>query len=312
MKNLAFFEQTLTERGTSVALYDYAEANEEICKNKSIVIHVHSQYTNPTVIRKFETRFGDRLISLLSYSQMPSIIELYKIEYLYVIKFGTIDNILPQKIPTLIHSVFAYEPHGRYACVSKNIAKKNEGVWLPHIVKPHLDTYLDFRKELQIPKAAYVYGRYGGKDTFSVDYVKKVIAQEIDLHPNVYFLFANTEQFISHPRVIFSTEIINPLVKAKFINTCDAMIHARLEGETFGLSVAEFVSARKPVLTCPAIITEDNEHINLAKEWVIVFHNENELRKLLWKIPHIVPNTKNPYEIFSAEKVMEIFWEILK
>ena len=34
-----------------------------------------------------------------------------------------------------------------------------------------------------------------------------------------------------------------------FIRTCDAMVHARREGETFGLAVAEFAVRNKPVLT---------------------------------------------------------------
>ena len=36
--------------------------------------------------------------------------------------------------------------------------------------------------------------------------------------------------------------------KVKFINTCDAMIHARAMGETFGLAVAEFSKKNKPVI----------------------------------------------------------------
>jgi hypothetical protein len=34
MKNIAFFVRYFTERGTEVAIYDYAKYNEEILHNK--------------------------------------------------------------------------------------------------------------------------------------------------------------------------------------------------------------------------------------------------------------------------------------
>ena len=37
--------------------------------------------------------------------------------------------------------------------------------------------------------------------------------------------------------------------KVKFINTCNAMLHARSLGESFGLSCAEFAIKNKPIFT---------------------------------------------------------------
>lgn len=36
--------------------------------------------------------------------------------------------------------------------------------------------------------------------------------------------------------------------KTTFINTCDAMLWARHDGETFGLAIGEFSSKNKPVI----------------------------------------------------------------
>ena len=36
--NIAFFVRHFTERGTEVAIYDYAKYNEEILKNNSYIV----------------------------------------------------------------------------------------------------------------------------------------------------------------------------------------------------------------------------------------------------------------------------------
>lgn len=312
LKIVGFVQKHLCERGTTTALYDYAVANEDICKNVSIIFYTPSHpYNDLTVIRKFQQRFT--LIPFYVWSDIEKSIEHFEINYLYIIKYGLNDGFITEKIPCLIHSVFAWKPHGIYACVSREIAEKNRGKWLPHIVKslPCSSRAREiFRERYKIPLNAYVYGRYGGYNTFNISYVKNLISSEINSHPDIWFVFVNTEQFINHPRVLFLPKMIDPSVKGNFISACDAMIHARDEGETFGLSIAEFISGGKHVLTSKAITTQDNEHIALGKDWVRVYSDEESLRKLLWN-PEPSPKTENPYSIFSEENVMKIFWELM-
>ena len=45
---------------------------------------------------------------------------------------------------------------------------------------------------------------------------------------------------VDHPRVLYVDTIYSEEDKDMFIRTCDAMIHARRRGESFGLSIAEF------------------------------------------------------------------------
>ena len=84
-------------------------------------------------------------------------------------------------------------------------------------------------------EGANVFGCYGGSDSFNLDFVKQVISGLIDKHAQIYFLFMNIDRFIDHPQAIFLTGNPDPLFKSSFINTCDAMIHARGIGESFGL-----------------------------------------------------------------------------
>lgn len=312
-KIVGFPQKHLCERGTTVALYDYAVANEEVCGNISIIFYQPNHpYNSPGVVEKFKKRF-----TVLPYNNWSDI-EEYIIElplnYLYVIKYGYKDECISEKIPCLIHAVFSWDPHGKYATVSRRLAEANGGKWLPHIVNP-LPTSSNgrekFRAQYGIPIGAYVYGRYGGKDTFSINYVKEVIKEDIDNNPNFWFVFVNTDRFMNHSRVLFLPVITDPLEKGDYISACDAMIHGRIEGETFGLAVAEFISAGKPVLSCRAISTNDNEHIYLGKDWVKVYSGKEEFRQLLWgRVP--IPCTENPYAEYSPEKVMTTFGEILE
>ena len=53
------------------------------------------------------------------------------------------------------------------------------------------------------------------------------------------------------------------------------MIHGRKDGETFGLAVAEFSSANKPVITYKK--STDKEHIRILNKKGIYFDNKDEL-----------------------------------
>ena len=45
------------------------------------------------------------------------------------------------------------------------------------------------------------------------------------------------------------TTLCSDAEKSRFLYACDAMIHARADGETFGMAVAEFSVHNRPVLT---------------------------------------------------------------
>lgn len=319
---IGFFQHQLCLRGTTVALFDYVCGNEDILKNKSFVFYIKNHPSNnPRIIKKFQDRLTDRLIPCDSFNDKYFMDK--KIKVLYVIKYGTIDNEVSRRIPTLIHSVFAWQPHGdMYTCVSRNVATKNEGIWLPHIVNPlpkvSLKQIPNFRIKFGIPEKAFVYGRYGGEDTFSIEYVKKCIRDNIDKLDNTYFLFCNTYNFIDHPRVIFISEISDAIDKAIFIDSCNCMIHARQEGETFGLAIAEFALRDKPVLTCRATITEDNEHIVHLRDRALIYSNEESLLNHLIDMNKkdgrnkVEWTSKNPYSLFNSERIMKFFNGLVK
>jgi hypothetical protein len=60
MKKIVFYDNNLTLRGTGVALYNYADYNEKILGNKSIIIAKPDDNLNlakDKFINRFETHF---------------------------------------------------------------------------------------------------------------------------------------------------------------------------------------------------------------------------------------------------------------
>jgi hypothetical protein len=119
---------------------------------------------------------------------------------------------------------------------------------VPHIVTlPAVDD--DLRAELGIPDEATVLGCHGGAKSFDVPCAVEAVRRVLDTAPAVWFVFLNIERFVDHPRAIFLPGTGDLLRKTRFINSCDAMLHARLQGESFGLACGEFSIRNKPVFT---------------------------------------------------------------
>jgi hypothetical protein len=292
-KTFALHTNQLCERGTTVALYDYAY---HLKKEYSIIILYKKQNSIDCVIKRFEKEFDCYEYS--SEQEIQEIVDYFKIKFFYSIRSGEKDFLI-KNCKNLIHSVFTYDPHGDiYATVS------NSQKWVPHMINlPKIEG--NFRKELNIPDNAIVLGRYGGFNEFNISFVHKVINQT----NTIYFLFANTKNFTENKNVIYLPRIIDPIRKSMFINTCDAMIHARYEGETFGLSIAEFSTFNKPIITCKS--SKDNQHLEILGEKAIIYDSEESLRQIINGIDTIINsrNDWNAYQNFTPERVMDIFYK---
>lgn len=99
---------------------------------------------------------------------------------------------------------------------------------------------------------------------------------------------------------------VDEIQKRKFINTCDAMIHARSDGETFGLSVAEFAICEKPVITWKH--GYDNAHLDILADKAIIYETKEQLYDILSTLnPKTYNMSNNGYMAYTPEKVMAIF-----
>jgi len=140
----------------------------------------------------------------------------------------------------------------------------------------------DLWSDLRIPKEATVFGRHGGDDSFDIPWVLEVVVETAKKNPNIWFLFCNTREFrgaAGMPNIVFLPATADPFLKKRFLNTCDAMLHGRMRGETFGLSCLEFAVLGKPVLTFGD--SPEKAHLEILGEAAVVYENPQHLRELL-------------------------------
>ena len=149
----------------------------------------------------------------------------------------------------------------------------------------------------------------GGGETFDITFVHNVIKHILNIREDIYFLFMNTYVFYEHKNIIYLPGNADMLFKRKFINTCDALIHARIQGETFGLTCGEFSICKKPVITWEK--SKEREHLLILKNKAILYSTPDELINILENF------TKNKYDVnendymtYTPEHVMKIFNDI--
>ncbi len=319
--NIGFFVRHFTERGTEIAVYDYARYNEEILHNNSYIICFTKETQaalhfplDRSSYSKFNERF--KIIEINTIYDMTYIIQKYNLSFFYTLTGGSGNDIykfenkeLWGKCKTIKHCVFntTYPEGDFYISISNYLNYKyNTNIpVIPHIVDlPISDDNL--RDELHIPADAIVYGRYGGFHEFDINIAHIAIKEYINSDENCYFIFMNTQKFYEHPRIIYLDKNIDLMYKVKFINTCNAMIHARKIGETFGLSIAEFSSKNKPIITCRC---GDLEHIKILGDKAIIYNSTEELIDIFRNIKTIIKlhDDWNTYTMFSPEYVMNLF-----
>jgi len=166
------------------------------------------------------------------------------------------------------------------------------------------------RAELGIPQDAVVFGRYGGWETFDIGYAQETVTRVARRHRDRYFLFMNTQRFSDKtlPNIVYLPASTDPIDKVKFINTCDAMLHARKQGESFGLACAEFSIKNKPVLTCSHRTIRERCHIEILGKKGLYYRGPLSLQLLLSTF-RPKPNTNwDAYSgDFNPRTVMEQF-----
>jgi len=306
---IAFHTNHLGIAGTEVAVFDYAFFNQQLLNNESIIVsRLNPAQDDPEVIEKFKNHF--KVIQYNDFSEVEKILDENKVDVFYALKSGENDGIVSKGRKSVIHCVFGetYEPHGNvYAYISEWLSKRmNFGIhpWVPHMINlPEEDG--DYREFLKIPKDAIVFGRYGSYKTFDITFVHEAIKDVIEKRKNAYFLFANTQPFFIHPRIIYLKSLIDLRQKVRFINTCDAMLHARKRGETFGLACGEFSIKNKPIITYG--FSPERNHLDILKDKAIIYYNNVDLIKILNTFEPSQKNWDAYSKEYTPEKVMQKF-----
>lgn len=335
---------SLSERGTSWQLYQYAHYAETLLGMKDQFFFMYpldAPGHSVEMADLFKARFGEhRVYEIPRIDMLLANMDLLVqrgITHIYSITHGLMD-ICPEKSPNfakvLYHCVFyALTPCGDvYARISSSVAvqdshrESNLVPVVPHIVPwdASMATGENMRNELSIPSEAVVFCRHGGRDSFDIAFVHEVVIDVARQYPqDIYFVFMNTDSFTLEPlrNIIHLPATIEHETKLRFIRTCDAMLHARSNGETFGLAVAEFSILNRPVIT--SIMHTDNDdarnHIDLLKERGIYYSNSDTLKDILINFPQRrsekplhqnYSRSWSSYGQFNPKNVMRRFEEV--
>ena len=311
MKIVAFHSNTMSLRGSENALWDYANFNETVLGNQSVICHPAGIQSseNPT-LAKWKARFP--LIPYRTQNELRQKLKEGGVEVLYQIKPGPFDGFVIPGVRNCIHSMFlSDEFHGDcFAYVSRwasRVMTSRENSFIPHFV-PRFASDHNLRKKLGIPIGAKVFGRHGATDTFNIPFVRRAVEEHARNNPTDHFVFLNTRPIRGTEKlknVHYLAPTIDPVEKAQFLATCDAMLHARWHGETFGLAVGEFAVLGKPVITFAD--SRERAHLEMLGNQALPYRHADELTKILTDFrPHRTQGTE--FEIYADPKVvMEIF-----
>ena len=313
-KVLAFHTNEIGVRGSEWAAYKYAHYNETLLGNDSIYIAgpKTSQFERPESHKVFSERF--KVYRYEQWSEVDEILRNESVDILYMHKGGSNDGKFSNRVRTCIHACFQMlDIHGdRYAYNSEWLSQKMSNGDVPFVplMVDLFESNLNLRSELNIPDDAIVFGRFGGPDQFDIKFVHEAIEQVLNDREDVYFLFGFTNEFINHPRVIYQPPFCDEVFKTKFINTCDAMLHARHMGESFGLAIAEFSSKNKPVITYQG--GNDQAHLDMLKDKALYYTNKEEVYTILNNFTKELSSLNwDAYsENYNPEIVMQKFKEV--
>ncbi len=234
-----------------------------------------------------------------------------KCDYFHVQKYGFNDGVLHPDAKNLMHVVFpSYEPHGDvYAYISKWLTDEygKGSPFVPYMVDlPNVES--NYKGVFGSPDQ-FTIGYYGGNN-FEIPLARQAVIDAATERFDLLFLFMNQDPFCELENVKFIKGTNDMEEKVAFINTCDAMIHARERGETFGLAIGEFSSLNKPIITYSK--SPERNHIITLGDKGIYYDDYESLYNILSNIQKIDIEGKdwNCYQNYAPEKVMKQFKKV--
>ena len=313
MVKIVFHTEQIDVRGTCNAVFYYAHYNEVLLNNKSVILSkLNNSFNDPIALEMFNKRF--EMLFYTNADEIPELIKDYDI--IYEIKYGLNNGLVYNNIKHCVHAVFDMsQPHGDvFAGVSETLAKKfNKTLFVPHMIglKPSM-TKENLRKKMDIPEDAIVFGRYGGNDTFNLDFAKNAIKRVVRDRKDIYFILINTPIFDDHPQIIFLNKIIDDVDKNKFILSCDAGLECGYLGHTFGIAIGEFSVNNKPNICYNGSLWNRCHLDILGEKGGIYFTTEDELYNILTNFnKNLYVNADlNCYTEYTPEKVMDKFKQV--
>lgn len=306
MSKIILHDNSLNIRGTTVAIFDYGYYLKRMGYDIEIMYNANDTATDNLVVDKFINEFGNVIHSYSDYNIMQDIINDISPDYFFAIKGGNYDGVVSnnKNVENLIMAVgMSRDIHGdKYYYCSSWLSMMCGGDYVPHMINiPNVDG--DLRDKYNIPKDAIVITRTGGHGTFDIDFVRQAIINTIDIRNDVYYIMQNVDRFINHERVIFIDKMVSMIDKVKLINTSDYLLHARKQGESFGITIGEFSVKNKGIISYANSI-EKNHNLILGDD-ALWYNTYDDICGILKSIDK--KDYPNMYKDYLPSVVMDRF-----
>lgn len=324
MATLLFHTGLIDDRGSIAATSEYIKGLQDEGHTVIWAYDKFHQGNRNSAILYYSKFFNlEHYANFNEYSRSVS----KRIDWAYFSKKGLNDGFLIPNVKNAIHVMFnVYQPHGdTYAYVSKWLADASsrqanffipigrskipnpfvKREWVPFGVDMPPATN-SLRSEWGVPLDARVCIRLGGENTFDIPWVHKTVKKAIDNHRNFYFIGYNTNKFIDHPRAIFLPSINEKTEKSNALMSADIFLHARRQGESFGMAILEAMRLKIPVLAWEG--GWDKNHTKILHRESL-YKNEIDLyHKLINGISaRSVSISFNNSNLYSIPNVIQIF-----
>ena len=306
MKPVAFLVRQANLRGTGVAAFDYAVGCERQLGRRAVMLLQDGAAHDPLALARLRESFT--LAFYRDLDDLDRVLERIGAELVYVQKGDGRDRWTARSTPTAVHQVFpawAKDVHGSaYAYVSRWLARVCAGADAPAV--PHVVALPgaagDLRESLGIPADALVLGCHGGADSFDLAIARRALARALDARRDLCFVGLNLTPFLAHERARFLPGVTDLGAKRQFIESCDAMLHARRRGETFGLAVAEFSLCNRPVLTSAR--SPERAHLDMLGDAALTYRGERDLLRLISQLDRRELSQRD-WDRYSRDYAME-------
>lgn len=177
--------------------------------------------------------------------------------------FDDLINIAPKSSACIETNIFGYSASDKYInrlikiyFVSNWLLKKSpwsgsKGNVLYNPIKKSVN-HESIRHDLGIPNNAFVFGRISRPDLADDDFILDVFNQVKD--DNTYLLILAGSDIMrnavdSHENIKLIDATTDEDVISNFYNSIDLLLHYRIDGETFGMNIAEAMIHGKPVIS---------------------------------------------------------------
>ena len=290
MNTISFYNHDLCYRGTTRAILAYAKSIQKSHPDTNLVYLFNKNSLNNRMGVGIEfLKFGIELIGVDSHNDVIS--RSHDFDFLYYVssqKPGSSQWLQQASCRTLLHqngfqepdhecaSSFAYTSYWQSLYFTGGSAKT-----LPCIIEePEIRcTKQEAREWLGIPQNSLVVARHGGNDTWNLPFAGQVVEAVARSRQDVVFLFLGTTPFCALENVRFMPASHDRMTVERFLSAADVMLHARWEGETFGIACAEFLIRGKPIITWAG--SRERNHILIAEGCAIMYNGPQDLHLIL-------------------------------